>query len=629
MSKRGATEFDADCSPEAKRALDGAAAALLAAKPPPALLNKFLADHFAAAAEAAEEVPPALAVVAAEKSDPRWDDAGFKTWADVSIDGRHAIAWLKAGFVRDLARKEGARLPHRQALERIPGAFHLGAPADDVELYYVSFAWQSYANDDSAGPYSCSADPQGHILRDMAAVLEQEGATDEDLVFMMFSSLFSYTDDGRWTSGKRGAPRDSCTESKLFFRMNDDFTPMLCYWRVRTILLPRVYGVDGANIMKTPFLDRLWAMLDVVLPAYCQRIIGLRSDAEAMALIRTGTDPARFEDLQDLFLRTLHTPWEGNRLLVWGLLRDALIRMPPVRHDAVGFNRFCDEGQIAWLRVGYIRELAGRGGPFPRRQELRPDGYIVGAPPAGRRTLVVSHGWETEVHPNPSGSKMRRLADTLARLQPPPTEDDLVFFDFCSLTQDAKMGRTYDGRAEGGDASAPAYFEHNRVSYYPDRTPKQRRAFGFAMWDMGRLYSYSGCEVVVLPTLEGLGRPAAERFPGGDVWGMVNRVPYQNRGWCCAEFSIASYCGIVANPDDDDVAALRNARRWPTDNASYAAMMRFTSKPENADDELTYDPELGVDFTNKGDRAVVKYNFFKMAISLAVQGPTEQREPSS
>lgn len=603
-------------SPDAKRALDGAAVALRAAKPPTAKLNKFLADHFAAAA-AAEEAAPALAVAPVKKIDLRWDDAGFKKWADTSNEGRHAIAWLKVGYVRDLARKAGATLPHRQALERIPGAFHLGAPPDDIELYYVAFAWQSSSTDDAA-PEACSADPHGYILRDVVAVLEQEGATDEDLVFMMFSSIFLFTDDGRGTGRIDGVPRNSCPESKLFFIINDDFTPMLCYWRVRTILLPRLYEVDGPSAYKTPFLDRLWAMLDVVLPAYCQRIIGLRSDAKAMALIRSGTDPSRFEDLQDLFLTQLRTNWEGNRTLVWGLLKDALMTMPPVRHDAVGFNRFCEEGEIVWLRVAYVHELAGRGGPCPRRQELRPDGYLVGAPPAGRRKLVVSHGWETEVHPSPSGAKMRRLSKTLTRLQPPPADDDLVFFDFCSLPQDAKMGRTYEGRSEGSDATAAPYFEHNCVSYYPGKTPKQRRAFGFAMWDMGRLYSFSGCEVVVLPTLDGLELPAAERFPGGDVWGMVNRVPYVNRGWCCAEFSIASYCGIVANPDDDDVVALHNARRWPTDNVSYAAMMRFTSKAENADGELTYDALLGVDFTNKGDRAVVKYNFFKMAISLRV-----------
>ena len=101
---------------------------------------------------------------------------------------------------------------------------------------------------------------------------------------------------------------------------------------------------------------------------------------------------------------------------------------------------------------------------------------------------------------------------------------------------------------------------------------------------------------------------------------MINLKRYQNRGWCCAEFSIALYCGIIRNLDDPDVAEVLKSREWPNDNASYANMMRQTSRPEvaNADAELTYHPEMGVDFTNKGDRAAVKYNFFKMALSMSV-----------
>jgi len=31
--------------------------------------------------------------------------------------------------------------------------------------------------------------------------------------------------------------------------------------------------------------------------------------------------------------------------------------------------------------VGYIKTLASRGGPFPRQQDLNPDGFHLGLPP--------------------------------------------------------------------------------------------------------------------------------------------------------------------------------------------------------------------------------------------------------
>ena len=36
---------------------------------------------------------------------------------------------------------------------------------------------------------------------------------------------------------------------------------------------------------------------------------------------------------------------------------------------------------------------------------------------------------------------------------------------------------------------------------------------------------------------------------------------------------------------------------------------------DDGKDGLSYDPRKGVNFTNKGDRAAVKYNFFKMTMS--------------
>ena len=62
-------------------------------------------------------------------------------------------------------------------------------------------------------------------------------------------------------------------------------------------------------------------------------------------------------------------------------------------------------------------------------QDLHPDTVHVGLPPG--RKFSLSHGWSTEMHPDPSGSKMARLAAKLVELD---ADDELdgVFVDYCS-----------------------------------------------------------------------------------------------------------------------------------------------------------------------------------------------------
>ena len=56
----------------------------------------------------------------------------------------------------------------------------------------------------------------------------------------------------------------------------------------------------------------------------------------------------------------------------------------------------------------------------------------------------------------------------------------------------------------------------------------------------------------------------------------------------------------------------------------YADMMQTThDKSENGHDGLTYHGTKGVSFTNKGDRAAVKWNFFKMTMKAADIGLSE------
>lgn len=539
--------------------------------------------------------------------DLRYDVEGFNAWADQQIEGRYGVAWLKVGFVLHLAEKE-ARFPIRQVLESMPGCFHLGAPPKGVQIYYASSAWQEHKGK--------HADPNGHVLQDLAKVLKQEGADHTDLVFFRWSSMYVHTDSGALV---HDVPKDSCAESKLFNAVSNNFTHLTCYWEVRTIVLPRMYDTEepGAHVS---YIDCAWCMMDIVLAAYCQQLVSLDGDSASQELITAGTNPGRFDDLQDLFLKKLSVGPLIARDIVWNALDCTLKQLVPIRKDFVGFAHFCNKTQIAWLYVGYVKQLVIRGGPFPRRQELHPAGYLVGVPPAGARKFVVSHCWETEVHPNPAGGKMRRLLDTCLLMQ--ARDNDVIFFDFCSFSQENKMGKYYkkDEPWEGmpeRNASAPFYFANNNVEYYPPRSAKEMRNFDFALWEMGRLYCFCECEVIVLPSLDGVDKSEQERFPGGSVWGFVNAVPYENRGWCCAEFSIALFCQTIKNLGDEDVKRVRDSRQWPEDNRSYAEMMGRTTVRENARDGLVFDPVKGVDFTSRGDRAVVQYNFFKMALGFS------------
>jgi len=351
-----------------------------------------------------------------------------------------------------------------------------------------------------------------------------------------------------------------------------------------------------------PHLSRGWVLVELYLITYCQRFLH-SEDPEVVDIVRRAIDPERLADVQAVF-SAAHFMGISDSELVVRFLRDIYDRMPVAAEDTLGFEDFCTRGEIAWLRVGYIKRLAEQGGPFPRRQELPVGCFLIGVPPHGLRRFVTSHGWESEVHPSPSGAKMRRLTAELAVLK--AADEDLVFLDFCSNTQEAKMGRLFkaDEPFEGArarDATAAAYFAATGLAYISGRNFHQKRVFSYAMWEMGRLYSHKSCEVIVLPELDGL-----QSFPGGNVWGMVNDRAYENRGWCCAEFAIARKCDRIANLSNPAVQRVLACRRWPETVDDYAHMMS---------EDLPVDQR--VEFTAKGDRAVVKYNFFKMAFGRA------------
>ena len=356
---------------------------------------------------------------------------------------------------------------------------------------------------------------------------------------------------------------------------------------LRRVILPHM---PAWKKQSTSAFDKGWMMLENTLGAYCQQIVN--SDDHA---VMKGLDPTRLSDVETLF-RELIFADETDRGVALEALQTACSRMTPVPEDANGFRAFCEKSAVAWLTVGYVRELARRSGPFPRRQELdrRPECTITGSVPPGRK-FVVSHCWEAEFHPSPSGRQLQLLMVELEALNAKDT--DYVFYDYCSLHQASCEMRCPDYfEANGGSA----HREFGTVWYtLSGREPFQERNFLNAMWEMGRLYSYCECEVVVLPEVA---EPST--FPGGpSMWGRAHTVEYALRGWCVAEYSIARCSKRIANHATKNVQAIECCREWPSSVAQYARMMEETGSRE-------------ILFTNEGDREVVKYNFFKMCFSL-------------
>jgi hypothetical protein len=125
-------------------------------------------------------------------------------------------------------------------------------------------------------------------------------------------------------------------------------------------------------------------------------------------------------------------------------------------------------------------------------QDLHPDTVHVGLPPG--RKFSLSHGWSTEMHPDPSGSKMARLAAKLVELDA-DDEMDGVFVDYCSCAHVQNqtscrqvlqlmilLAPTVPQKAF--EKIPDIYFKAtNAQKPMQDRTPAQRIQFNIAMWE--------------------------------------------------------------------------------------------------------------------------------------------------
>lgn len=258
-------------------------------------------------------------------------------------------------------------------------------------------------------------------------------------------------------------------------------------------------------------------------------------------------------------------------------LKRVLGSFVPTIHDHRGFESSCRFAEIAWVKVRYLKWWVSTQDetPFPRRQELPRGSFYFCLPPDRCRRYVLSHAWDCQSHPSPSGGTYKRLMAILDA--DGASMDDGIFLDYSSLNQRAR--------------ELPATLRPLR-----EWTVAERRQFSFAINEISRLYAFKKCRVVVVPQVD-----AVDSTRG--IWGRDNQTPYSQRGWCVMEFSCALYANTIINLKDAAVQEVLRSRDWPRTVEDYQTMMdgtdvRFTSTQQDANyvayvfNKMCIDPRL-------------------------------------
>uniref|UniRef100_A0A0G4HJY9 EF-hand domain-containing protein n=1 Tax=Chromera velia CCMP2878 TaxID=1169474 RepID=A0A0G4HJY9_9ALVE len=483
----------------------------------------------------------------ASSDDFRWDHAGLRDWID-----SNQIVLLRAGA---LSAPPSAKTVFRHATDFPESVRFVGSVPVGASIFAVI------------------TDPTSEITQDLlkAVAHVRRTAADED-DFIFWSQL----------SMPQNETAKKFAEKEAFRMFTCSAVKTAVVWpnkKVRPDETPAVFSHGPSMAL-------------LILASFCQRIVNYDHEAVQKAL-----HPSRLTDLPGL-LAACH--WQGpDERRYWEETLLSLIpRLRPISFDRKGFVMANSQGQIAWLKVSFVRKLASLNSPFPRRQELPEGTYFVGVPPENR--FVVSHCWASEGHPSPSGTKMRLLWEELQKVG--AHDDDGVFLDFCSLPQKARdVPAEYLRALDPKTCDSFGPVKEGKVQLV-ERTRQEIRRFHAALWEMSRLYSYMDCKVIVLPLLED-----SSEFPGGgEAWGRVSTTPYVQRGWCITEFSMARLLGRIVNLESESVQELLRLREWPQSVDEYSKLLHSND----------------VKFTNKADLAPVLLNFYRVCF-----GPSHSLTP--
>ena len=332
--------------------------------------------------KAARQRSSVAAGVVKERDDLRWAKDKFNAWSM-----KHA-PFLPVGYVR--GRTTPGPVPGAEFVRELPA----DAGIDGLKLFVVL----------SPSIVDPSLEDEATEREALLAVLNRKSwgsqiAHDDDLV--CWPRLCVKLDDAA---------------------ARDELYRLFTYYRLQVVILP---GCTAAS-PKGAVFEHLESMAYLALTSFCQRIVNA-SDAH----VKAGINLARLVDLPNTLAGLECPPADFGRIA--NMMEAVVAALKQATTDEVGFRILCEEAQLLWLKVSYVKELAAREGPCPRRQEAVAEKCVVGRPAVGCNMYVLSHGWDSQYHISPSGKKLRLLVEVLERLG--AKDDDVVFMDYTGLPQ--------------------------------------------------------------------------------------------------------------------------------------------------------------------------------------------------
>ena len=208
-------------------------------------------------------------------------------------------------------------------------------------------------------------------------------------------------------------------------------------YKAKSVVLPKVAE-------ERALFERMEPMALLALSCFCQRIFNSSDDEvscacptkaavgssqipgtgtlrSACAQVKAGIDLSKFLDISGLLI-SLHRESDGQLTRVADMLYEVIHALTPVATDSTGFQVFVEEAQIAFIRAPVIKRWAAEGGAVRRRQEIPDEDMIVGRLPKGK-LISLSHCWDATDNCDPTGEKMRDLAQALEDLDATGEED--------------------------------------------------------------------------------------------------------------------------------------------------------------------------------------------------------------
>ena len=387
-----------------------------------------------------------------ETGHARWQ---LKALYDATENG--VIAWVSVEYLKSIS-DGGGLLPKRQNVPR--DAFLTVEEVENQALFVLTYRWLTREH----------PDPNGFYLKQVVEVLKKERAHPRDGVFWDWAALYQH-------------PRTGDQEALFEVGLEVHNKYMYSSFRVGCIVLPEV----PVDCKIPPYWQIGWCYAEFLLSSLCSRIVNAKEPVVSAHMVPEWLVGWR-ERLRDSMLFTT----SADAAVVEEIIVKNFADLPAAKTDAVGFVVACAVANYRFVRCRFLRDLAARGGPSPRRQDLPDDSYVDGHVPAGQQLWVVSYPWSAQTHPSPGGQKIRELVGELD--DQGATEDDVVFLDHMSLWQ-------------GAENVPEVYVKLNKVTgaksageglvSLPDRTEEQLKEFKFALFETTRLYAFAGACLMV------------------------------------------------------------------------------------------------------------------------------------